>query len=91
MPDDRALTVVAVDPPGLAMSKVGDVGQGSPVFTQVTKKAGSPAGGTLSAPGVQVIVTDGVVEPTVAPDKVGATLATAQPVDCAELDVIFFE
>ena len=74
MPDDRALTVVAVDPPGLAMSKVGDVGQGSPAFTQVTKKAGFPAGGTLSAPGVQVIVADELVEPTVgaAPDKVGA-------------------
>ena len=89
---DRLPTFVVVPhPAGLLMLKdgVGDVGQPVPEVTHVAKKAGAPADGTLSAPGVHVIVTDELVAPVVgaAEVTVGATGGTGQPVDCAELDV----
>ena len=79
MPDERPETVVDVNPPGLAMSKVGDVGQAVPEVTHVAKKDGSVAAGTLAVPGVQTIVTDELVEPTVgaAPVMVAGPGATA--------------
>ncbi len=93
---DRLPTFVVVPhPAGLLMLKdgVGDVGQLVPEATHVAKKAGSPADGTLSVPASHVIVADELVALGVgtAPATIGVPGGTAQPVDCAELDVNIVE
>ena len=55
------------------MSYVGDAGQEAPCEIHVTKNAGSPAGGILSAPAVHVMVTSKLKKPVLpADDIVGA-------------------